>query len=468
MALYNVTNATQLQSALSQAAGGDKIMLAAGNYGSVTISNKNYASQVTIAAAPGAGQVHLDGLFVSSSKNLSFAGLDLGRPLTIGQAEWQQLNWVRNSTNIKMDDMTVHGSIDGDPTNDGVGISVSDTAGFSITNSSFEELFRGVALQRSSNVTVRGNNIENMRSDGIVVAAVDGLVVDNNRFADFRPILPDHADFIQFWNTGMTKGSSNITIKNNVMMQEFFSGVSQTGVQGIFMGDPLAYGYKNVLIQNNVLWSSDAYHGIAVNGGEGVQIVNNTVVSKSNDGEQFWILVENTNAVTVQGNVTDNLIMRDVTRAHQSNNINFAVTPGSRSLLPDLNAAQSELDLLISGTGFRQLSPVVSAPVSASVGSGIGDLLSGATGASTGKTAVADSAGVSPVAVALSSTSIDLSGLKNAMMSAQPLVEAKQFALPEAAEIFAPVQIEAATFYQPVMTSSNHAFHLYDHFTALP
>jgi hypothetical protein len=42
MSIYNVTNATQLQSALSKAVGGDRIVLAAGNYGNVNINNRNY------------------------------------------------------------------------------------------------------------------------------------------------------------------------------------------------------------------------------------------------------------------------------------------------------------------------------------------------------------------------------------------------------------------------------------------
>ena len=50
MATINVSNATQLASALSAASGGDTIVLANGSYGDITIGN-DFSSDVTLVAA---------------------------------------------------------------------------------------------------------------------------------------------------------------------------------------------------------------------------------------------------------------------------------------------------------------------------------------------------------------------------------------------------------------------------------
>ncbi|MBA2920985.1 hypothetical protein GON01_15475, partial [Sphingomonas sp. MAH-20] len=212
---------------------------------------------------PGAG-AHFDGLTITGSKNVSLVGLDLGRALNAGEAYYTQLNAISGSTNISLDRVTIHGSQDGDPTNDGMGLMLRNNAGFSITNSTFTDLHRGIVAQSSTNTTIQDNSITRIQSDGIISIANDGLSIQGNHLGDFRPVLGDHADAIQFWNTGQTKGQSNITIKDNVIFQTYFSGVEGTGIQGIFISDPLSYGYQNVLIQNNAIYANDAYHGIFV------------------------------------------------------------------------------------------------------------------------------------------------------------------------------------------------------------
>ena len=423
MTVHNVLNASQLQAALASAVGGDKIIVAAGNYGSVSISNRNYASNVTIQAATFSNPAHFDGLFVSNSKNLTFSGLDLGRTLGPAEPEYTQLNWVSNSSNIKFSGVTIHGSRDNDPTNDGVGLQLTNVTNFNINNSKFTELYRGVAMQKSANVTIQSSDFTTIRSDGVVVAAVDGIVLDKNLFSDFRPIIPDHADAIQFWNTGQTKGSSNITIKNNVLMQGGFSGVEGTGVQGIFISDPLQYGFKNVLIQNNLMYSNGAYNGITVVGGAGVQILGNTVVSKTTDNKQFWIRLEDTDSINLQGNLFDNFITKNVTKLFQANNTNLLLNPGARAEIADLDNAHNSSDLHLANVGYQNpVSPPPSA-ISSAIGNSIGDMLGAQGGSSLSKT-------------------LDMSGLKSALLAAQPVNDATSTVLPDAAELFAPAPIQ--------------------------
>src|SRR4051812_26480548 len=99
MTVYNVSNASQLTTAIASAVGGDKIILAAGNYGSPYIQNRNYNANVTIQAATPGTSVHFDGLTVLTSKNLTFSGIDVGRALGPTDAEYTPITSIRDSSN---------------------------------------------------------------------------------------------------------------------------------------------------------------------------------------------------------------------------------------------------------------------------------------------------------------------------------------------------------------------------------
>jgi len=350
MAVYNVTNAQQLQSALGLAIGGDRIVLAPGDYGSVSITGRNYASMVTIQTSTPSNPAHLDGLFVSRSSNLTFTGLDLGRGLADGES-WKtsHLNTVKDSSNIRFAGVNIHGSLDNNPANDGSGLTVTRVDGFRIDMSSFSELFRGLNIQQSSRVTVLNNSFETMRSDGITVAAAQNILIDRNSFTDFRPITGDHADAIQFWNTGQTVGSSSVTIRNNVIAP----GSADYAVQGIFMSDPLSFGYKSVQINNNLIYMHGAWHGINVDGANGISVTGNTVVSHSTDEKSAWIRLGDTTKATLSGNITDDVLLTNVTGLTQSNNIDFSLNPAQRALIPALDQPAQLTDLIVSGVGFQ-------------------------------------------------------------------------------------------------------------------
>ena len=454
MTTFNVSNATELTSAIASAAGGDRIVLADGNYGAVSIFNRTYASTLTIEAAnPGSG-AHLDGLFVANAKNISFVGLDVGRALNAGEPTYTQLSWIKTSSDIKLNGMAFHGSQDGNPSNDGVGLTVTSASGLNISNSRFEDLYRGLVLQNSTNTTIKDNSVTLIRSDGIISIANDGLSIEGNHIGDFRQVLGDHSDAIQFWTTGQTKGQTNITIKDNVIFQTYFSGIDQTGTQGIFMSDPLSYGYKNVLIQNNVLYSNDAYNGIYLNGVTGAQVLDNTVLSKSTDVKSFWINVQNSTDVALQHNITDNIITANVTGLFQNGNVNFNVDPTARAQVPNLVNPASEHDLIAAGVGYHLPISAPPSPVSSAVGNAIGSMLAKAGGTSLGHAVVTETATV-PHNVLSPSTSptLDLSGLKSAVVSVHPMAQP---------------QVETVHAFLPSTAGHFLPHMLFDHFVALP
>lgn len=348
MTTFNVTNNTQLQSALTSARGGDTIVLAAGNYGKSYISNRDYSSTVTIKSATPL-KAHFDYLQVSGSSNLRLEGLDVGHKLSATESQSTHYARVTNSDHIKMVGMAFHGSLDNNPANDGIGLNVTGTTHFQLTGSSFRDLYRGAFIQQASDVTVASNSFQMIRTDGLNFGAVNGAVIDKNTFTNFHPAVGDHADAIQFWLVNQPYGSSNISITNNVIMQG-----TGTGVQGIFMSDPMSYGYKNVLIQNNLVYGNDQYHGIYLNGVNGAQVIGNTLLSASNDSKRMWINLYKGSNFVVKDNLADSIEVKSgATGVTMSHNANLMYDGGMRSQIPDLNSPTSAKDLIISNYGYQ-------------------------------------------------------------------------------------------------------------------
>ena len=67
MATYNVSNSTQLKSALSKASGGNTVKLAGGSYGSLTLSKK-FGGNVTITSD---GNAKFSGMTLKSAGNVT-------------------------------------------------------------------------------------------------------------------------------------------------------------------------------------------------------------------------------------------------------------------------------------------------------------------------------------------------------------------------------------------------------------
>lgn len=354
MALHNVANAAQLQAALARAVGGDRIVLAAGDYGQVDITNRNYASNVTITSASKSNLAHFDGLTVIKSRNIVFDTLDMGRERGPRDAEFTPINHVRNGVNITFNAVKFHGDLEGGPVDDLMGLSIYDSANVKVTNSEFNDLVRGVYVLRSTNMQIDNNNFHDLRLDGVNVAATTGITLHNNVFKDFHPEPDDHADAIQFWNTGQTQGQSNISIKNNVIWFPEDYKHPLAGVQGIWISDPGAYGYRNVTVENNLVYSNDRWNGISVIGGNNVKINNNTVLSSTDESKVLWIRVEDSASVTMRNNVVEDTVIRNNPGAvWRANNLDLSETPLLRRLFSDLRDPDSILDLITPGFGYQ-------------------------------------------------------------------------------------------------------------------
>jgi len=299
-----VRNQTELDAALKAAKGGETIKLAAGTYSNVTLTNRTFASNITITSADATNPATVQRVALNSASNVTFQGLTLGRQISPPEPDYTQLHNVNKSSNIVFDHVTITGGSGDASKSLGWGLFVRDSSNVSVTNSSFDHTSLALEVSNVTNMVVKDNTFSDNRRDGINFAAVTNVVVDGNFFTNMFPVNGEHPDAIQFLTNGTTTASSNIVIKNNIVMQ----GAGEP-IQGIFMNDEVGtLPYQNVDITNNLIYVNGQYNGISVTGGKNINVQQNTVVSRTDDTIPAWIRLERVDGATVVGNVGDRLV----------------------------------------------------------------------------------------------------------------------------------------------------------------
>jgi hypothetical protein len=302
-----VKNQTELDAALKNAKGGETIKLLAGTYSSVSLINKNYASNVTVTSADAGHPATIQRVALSNSSNLTFKGLELGRTMAPPESDYTQLHNVNGSSNIVFDSVHIFGG-SGDPTQSiGWGMFVRDSANITIKNSTIDHVSMGLQLSGINNLVLKDNTFQNNRRDGVNMGAITNGVVDGNLFTNMFPVNGEHPDAIQFLTANTTTASSNIVIKNNIIMQG-----DGYPIQGIFMGDEVGtLPFQNVDISNNLIYLNGFFNGINVGHANNLNIQNNTIVSRTDDAVTAWISLGVVDGATISGNIGDRLVVGD-------------------------------------------------------------------------------------------------------------------------------------------------------------
>ncbi|MGR3762374.1 right-handed parallel beta-helix repeat-containing protein (plasmid) [Roseobacteraceae bacterium NS-SX3] len=274
----SVSSAAELDQALASATGGETILLAAGNYGGLTL-RKQFSSEVTIKAADPAAMATLSSLNLNGASNVTFDGIKFDYVYQNGDYHHTRPFQVLNSSDIAIKNALFDGDLDPNGVGFGLGLNVNGSQNVTIADTEFTKWWKGAFLMNSDGVALTGNEVHTIRADGLVFDNTDNVLVEGNYMHDFGALAGanDHRDMIQFQRaTG--SGSSNIVVRDNV----FDMGAGDY-TQTIFMGtsgknasDPNVRNY-NVTIENNLIYNGH-YHGITLNGLDGVTIRNNSVL----------------------------------------------------------------------------------------------------------------------------------------------------------------------------------------------
>ncbi|WP_171189064.1 right-handed parallel beta-helix repeat-containing protein [Ruegeria sp. HKCCC2117] len=273
-----VSSAAELNQALSQATGGETILLAAGDYGDLSLNGTQFASTVTIKSADPNAPASFSTVKLNQASNITFDSINFDYSYSNGDYYFQRPFSVDYSSNITFTNSVFDGDYSGGA-GTGVGLGIKSSDNVSVTNSEFKSWWKGVIATNSDGVDVVSTNIHSIRSDGLVFDNVDNILVAQNYFHDFgaMPGASDHRDMIQVQRANGS-GSDNITIRDNI-----FDMGNGDHTQTIWMGgdgkdtsDPNVM-HHNVLIQGNTIYNGH-FHGISIDGANGLTITQNSVL----------------------------------------------------------------------------------------------------------------------------------------------------------------------------------------------
>lgn len=288
----HVSNAAELSSALTQATGGETILLKAGvDFGSLNIPYganpaHPYSSTVTIKSEDVNNEATFHGISLTGVSNLTVDSVHINIPkdgtISAGFS-------VNKSNNITLSHSDVNGNLTLGVTGQHtiIGASIGGSTSVTLDGNEFHHLYVGTGVSNTSNFIVKNNFYHNNLGDNSDYASnISNILIENNTY--FAPDKTNpfniHLDSIQFWvEKDATQDTSHVVIRGN-----FIVDLTDTHSQSIFMrGDynqPDAngvlsniYRLKDVTIENNVIASSQS-HGISVSGADGAIIQNNTLV----------------------------------------------------------------------------------------------------------------------------------------------------------------------------------------------
>lgn len=368
--IVTVSSSAQLLTALKAAKPADTIQLAPGVYTNLQVENLKLAGSVTVTSLDAGHPAVLTGLTVRGSSGLTFKDLEF-------RVDPSSTYQVLSSQNVHFSGIDMHGSLDGNPQNDGGGLMLRATSNVSVTDSEFHELYWGVAHLDSNGVAISGNAFHDIRMDGIRGGGTSNIQIVGNSFRDFKPVAGDHADAIQFWTSNTTASAHDILIADNT-----FERGSGEGAQGIFLRDEgKLLPYEHVIIRGNLV-SGGLYNGIGVFGAKDVVAEDNIVQGYT--GMNSWIILSRVTGGVIADNATNLVTVTYSTNVTQTGN---TILP----LASDMGAAARALwetthadDGASGGVAPVTGAPGVAAPLGVSLLGGAGvDTLTGGAGADT-------------------------------------------------------------------------------------
>jgi hypothetical protein len=281
IASLTITTPTELTTALKNAKGGERIVLLPGNYGQVVIQNQTWRSPVTIESADPAHPAVIARLVTRNATGMNFNNIEFTRPRG-AEPYFNKLIEISGGAYIRFNGGSVHGTLNGDPSDDMQGILVRGSDGFAVSKMTFTDLYLGVACDDCTNFNIESNTFRFIGTDGINIPGARGGKIQLNTFRDFRPLPGAHPDGVQCWTTRKPSGCKDVVIARNT-----FQGDPGHEFQGVFFGDEAGVGgYDRITVQLNV-FKCTLWHAVNLARGSEQAILNNTIIAGPNYAPWF-------------------------------------------------------------------------------------------------------------------------------------------------------------------------------------
>lgn len=243
--------------------GGDKLVLS-GTFAGVSVSNKAFASKVTIDAR---AATFTSLVRVMNVNNITWMGGKFLIPDT--DVNYTKAITVSTATNIVFTGLSIVGH------DTGQGVQIGSGKNISILNSRFERLRVGVAMQGVTGGTISGNISRASSNDGFDIADSHKIKVTHNTCSGTAPSVGAHADCVQLWSIKGNVPNSDIMIADNTATGATQGFTSFNGSAG--GGDRISF------LRNRV--DTSYPQGIACYECRDSNISNNVVTTQS--GAQF-------------------------------------------------------------------------------------------------------------------------------------------------------------------------------------
>jgi parallel beta-helix repeat protein len=331
--VFTASTDSQFAQAMSQAKGGDTILLSPGSYGRVLIMTDQWnqvavgnsiirgkapklQSAVTVKSLDPNNRAVIKNIDLRASHYWTFDGIDV-RPPESGSS-FSAVKMLGNNNTIKNSTISFGDSSNwtANDWNNKAGRGVFTLGRDAhVENNYIQSVNMGITFDHgSTNGRAIGNTVDGLAGDG-GRALGNFSLFENNLFKNFKAVNANHDDCIQsFSKLNGVIGAGEVvggTIRGN------------TCINGEDPNDPLLatpQGYaafngvmRDWVIENNIL-SSTAYHGITFLGLIDSVIRNNTILDNSptfNGPDNVWIRT-GSNGVT---NADNNLIANNIANA---------------------------------------------------------------------------------------------------------------------------------------------------------
>ena len=285
-----VSSQAELNAAIAAATGGETILLAGGAYQGLNLFGRTFETPVTIASADDEDPAVFTGTITLTGVNgFVISGVDVDGEVPLSGAGARIS--IRGGSDIALTDMNISGTIR--PEIEGVedelagfptefGIRIDGAVGVSLDRLAMTDFAKAIRILNTQDISVTRSEIHQIRSDGIAMSSSTGILIEENHFHDFHPLIKprgagDHPDFIQYFGDRAGIGVHDVTIRNNAFIQG-----DGYAVQSIFgwSGGANPSPFTNFVISGNFIQNSQL-HGITLGDVIGVEITDNVLIPRT-------------------------------------------------------------------------------------------------------------------------------------------------------------------------------------------
>lgn len=270
-----ITPAT-INQALNAARDGDVLVLGPGVYKSLFLRERRFATPIIIDAKAAT----IAGIRLREVEGVTFRGGTFQLPPdSATRSNGGRALSIESSKRIRVEGASFVGpgatsTAEGGAFGMGYGIKVLSSSDVEVRNNRFQGLRSGVSVTLSQDFVVAGNTFKWMRSDGIDVARSRKGLVEGNACSDTRILEKEHPDCIQLWSRPDVAPTADIVVRGNR---------AEGGTQGIGAFNHVRDGvndggFDRILIEDNIINVSRP-NGITLNDARGSIVRNNRVTT---------------------------------------------------------------------------------------------------------------------------------------------------------------------------------------------